>query len=336
MDRVLSSSTFIGGGDVDRFEEEFAQAQGQAGAAACGSGTDALLLALVALGIGAGDEVIVPGMTFVATAEAVVNVGATPVLADVDPSTLLLTPGAVEAVRTTSTRAVIPVHLYGHVVPQTWVDEWRASGLVVLEDAAQAHVATWHGRRAGTAGQAAAFSFYPGKNLGALGDGGAVVSDDLTLLEQIRSLRDHGSRTRYLHETIGWCSRLDGLQAAWLRVKLGHLVTWTEARRRLANRYAEALPDLLVPWEPGAVHHLLVVRVPERDRVQAALAEAGIGTGIHYPHALSQVPALKQWWHPCPEAESAAAEVLSLPMDPLMTDAEVDEVAAAVRAVLSR
>jgi dTDP-4-amino-4,6-dideoxygalactose transaminase len=335
---VTRSSAFVGGAAVSDFEQRFAAAHGRRGAAGCGSGTDALVLAMAALGIGPGDEVIVPGMTFVATAEAVVHVGATPVLADVDPSSGLLSVEGVDRVRSEATRAVIPVHLYGHVVPFDRLEQWRADGLTVIEDAAQAHLATWDSRPVGSVGHISCFSFYPGKNLGALGDGGAVVSDDEDVLSRVRSLRDHGSSGRYRHDSIGWCSRLDGVQAAWLRVKLDHLPTWTESRRRVAARYREQLPATLpVPWEEGAVHHLLPVRVPRarRDDVMAALASQGIGTGIHYPLALSEQPALKPWATPCANAEALAAEELSLPMDPLMDDTDVDTVCRALLAALA-
>jgi len=330
---VVEQSWFVGGPPVTAFEHEFAESHGRGGAASCGSGSDALTLALVAAGVGHGNEVIVPSMTFVATAEAVVHAGGTPVIADVDPASLLLSGASVAEVRTPATRAVIPVHLYGHVVPFDSLEGWRADNLLVVEDAAQAHLATWSGQPVGTVGHVAAFSFYPAKNLGALGDGGAVVSDDDELLAHARSLRDHGSVAKYRHDEVGWCSRLDGVQAAWLRVKLRHLSEWTEARRRLAARYRDRLPDgLLVPWEEGAVHHLLVARVPadRRDGIAAALAEREIGTGIHYPLALSQQPAMSRWARPCPHAEAAGAEILSLPMDPLMADDDVDLVCGAL------
>jgi dTDP-4-amino-4,6-dideoxygalactose transaminase len=334
---ILGTSGFIGGAACASFERAFATAHGAPAAAGCGSGTDALTLALTARGIAAGDEVIVPAMTFVASAEAVVHAGATPVLADVDAASLLLTDEGVRAARTPRTRAVLPVHLYGHVVAFDLLERWRDEGLIVVEDAAQAHLATWQGRTVGSAGDAACFSFYPGKNLGALGDGGAVVSADQGLIDRIASLRDHGSTRKYLHDEIGWCSRLDGLQAAWLEVKLRHLPAWTERRRALAERYRQQLPPgLLVDWEAGAVHHLLVIRVPapDRERIGAGLADAGVQTGIHYPFALSQQPALGAWTRPCPNAERAASEVLSLPLDPLMTDGEVDEVVAALTKLL--
>ena len=339
LDGVMRTGAFVGGDAVAEFEQRFAQVHDRAGAAGCGSGTDALILALAALGVGPGDEVIVPGMTFVATAEAVVHVGATPVLADVDKDTGLLSSECVERARSDATRAVVPVHLYGHVVPFDRLERWRADGLLVVEDAAQAHLATWRGRPVGSVGHVSCFSFYPGKNLGALGDGGAVVSDDADLLASVRSLRDHGSSERYRHDDVGWCSRLDGVQAAWLTVKLGHLPVWTEGRRRVAARYRDRLPEeLLVPWEDGAVHHLLPVRVPRdrREDVMETLRERGIGTGIHYPLALSEQPALKRWAAPCPNAEALGAEEVSLPMDPLMTDEEVDEVCAVLIEALGR
>ena len=335
IDDIVERSAFVGG-DGSSFEAEFADAHGRSAAAGCGSGTDALALALRAAGIGPGDEVIVPSMTFVATAEAVVHVGAIPVVADVNPHTLLLDHASVDLVRTPNTRAVVPVHLFGHVVPFDALEHWAGSGLIVIEDAAQAHLATWEGRSVGSVGRAACFSFYPGKNLGALGDGGAVVSDDVELIDHVRALRDHGRRTKYVHETVGWCSRLDGIQAAVLRCKLRHLPEWTNARRRLADRYRDDLGDLLVPWEDGAVHHLLVARVPaaRRDEIRGVLSAQGIQTGTHYPVPLSLQPWLAVSTPSTPAAELAASEVLSLPMDPLMTTAEVARVAAGLRAAV--
>jgi len=337
FDRVVKGSSFIGGGEVTAFEAAFAEAHELPAGVGCGSGTDALALALRALGVGEGDEVIIPSMTFVATAEAVVHVGAVPVIADVDPSTLLLDEATVAAVRTERTRVVIPVHLYGHVVPFDTIRTWRDSGLLVLEDAAQSHVATWEGELVGHAGHAACFSFYPGKNLGALGDAGMVLSSDPALVERARILANHGRRSKYLHDELGWCSRLDGLQAALLNVKLTHLPAWTAARQAIAAHYAERLPDgPLVPWTPGAVHHLLVARVPRREAVQAQLAADGIGTGVHYPASLAQQPWLVALGGaPTPHADQAAAEVLSLPMDPLMTDLEVDAVVDSLERALA-
>lgn len=338
-EEVLARSAFIGG-DGSLFEEEFCAAHGALGAAGCGSGTDALSLAMRALGVQPGDEVILPSMTFIATAEAVLHVGATPVIVDVDPQMLLIDPVAVEAARTDRTRAVIPVHLFGTPVGFDQIELWRSSGLCVIEDAAQAHLAHDGGRFVGSAGDAACFSFYPGKNLGALGDGGAVISHDTAVLDRVRVLRDHGRSSKYLHDEIGFCSRLDGLQASFLRAKLRHLERWTDARRALAARYKERLGSLLIPWKDGSVHHLLVVRVAEtagrRDVIRQALADAGVATGVHYPVALSKQPSVRQFATSCPVAEGAADEILSLPLDPLMTAAEVDEVCSCLEAALAK
>jgi dTDP-4-amino-4,6-dideoxygalactose transaminase len=337
IDRVLRTSSFVGGGEVKGFEAAFGDAHGLPSGAGCASGTDALALALRALGVGEGDEVVVPAMTFVATAEAVVHAGARPVLADVDPVTLLLDGPSVEAVRTERTRAVIPVHLYGHVVPFDLMESWRDSGLLVIEDAAQAHLGEWHGRSVGSVGDATCFSFFAGKNLGALGDGGMVLARDPDVVERVRTIRDHGRTSKYFHDEVGWCSRLDGLQAAALAVKLQHLPEWTARRRAAAERYRDRLPDgMLVPWEEGAVHHLLVTRVPGRTGIQATLKAAGIATGIHYPVALSRQPWLERSTPAgsCPNAEAAAEEVLSLPMDPFMSDADVDAVCTALAAAM--
>lgn len=335
---VVRGSAFVGGPQVKRFEEEFAAAHGRAYAVGCASGTDALALSLRAVGVGPGDEVVVPSMTFVATAEAVWHAGATPVIADVDAETLLLSPALVDDVRTDRTRAVVPVHLYGHVVPFEHVEQWNTAGFAVIEDAAQAHLASYKGQVVGTAGTATCFSFYPGKNLGALGDAGAVVTDDEAVADQVRRKRDHGRTEKYVHRELGYSSRLDGLQAAMLRVKLPYLRRWTEARRVVASLYRERLAPLsargidLIPWEDGAVHHLLVVRLRDRDRdeVQRRLRELGIGTGIHYPVTLSQQPSLSPWHRPTPEAEAAASSILSLPMDPGMTATSVDRVVEAL------
>jgi dTDP-4-amino-4,6-dideoxygalactose transaminase len=328
FDRVLESSAFVGGEEVAAFEAEWATACRQAHAVGCNSGTDALALALHALGVGEGDEVVVPSMTFFATAEAVVHVGAVPVVADVEEGTLLLGPEQVDAVRTTQTRAVLPVHLYGHVVPFEHLEAWAADDLLVVEDAAQAHLASWNEVPVGTVGHAVCFSFFPGKNMGALGDAGALVTDDPEVADRARRRQDHGRVEKYVHAELGLSSRLDGLQAALLRAKLGSLEGWTQARRVHAERYRNQLaghPVELVPWEPGAVHHLLVVRVPadQRDGVRRHLTERGIGCGIHYPVPLSLQPPFAGGRR-CPVAEDAAASVLSLPLDPLMSEADVD------------
>lgn len=326
IDGVIARSAFVGAGSCRDFEENFATAHGVDHAIGVGSGTDALALALRALRIGPGDEVIVPAMTFVASAEAVVHVGATPILADVDPTTLLLDPAAVDAVRTDRTAAVMPVHLFGHIQPFDQIEAWQASGLLVVEDAAQAHLGTWQGRGVGTTADVACFSFYPGKNLGAFGDAGAVITNRADTATRVAKLRDHGRDSKYFHDEIGYCSRLDGLQAAILDVKLRHLPEWTAQRQTLAARYFERLGSRLVPWESGAVHHLLVLRVEaeRRDTLRDALSAVDIGVGIHYPVALSDQPSLAEWPASAPHAEAATAEVLSLPMDPLMRLSEVE------------
>jgi len=332
---ILESSTFVSAAAGETFEREFARAHGATHAVGCGSGTDALALALRALGVGPGDEVVVPALTFIATAEAVVHVGAEPVLADVDPETLLVTAASVRAVATPRTRVVIPVHLHGRVVDLDDLEALKAEGYLIIEDAAQAHLATWRGRSIGSVGHLTCFSFFPGKNLGALGDAGAVLGNDAELIAQIRRLRDHGRETKDLHEAIGWCSRLDGIQAGFLAAKLRHLPAWTKARQALGDLYRAQLAGTpgvrLVPWDDGAVHHALVVRVAERDRVAEVLEDHGIGTGVHYRVALSNQPALRKWATSSPNAEQACDEVLSLPCDPLMTADEVGVVVDALR-----
>ena len=331
FDRVVSQSAFVGGDEVREFEDAFADAHESRSAVGCGSGTDALTLALRALGLRPGDEVIVPSMTFIATAEAVTNAGATPVVADVDPLTLLLSEETVQAARTPRTRAVIPVHLYGHMVPFATLERWRDDGLLVIEDAAQAVLGRHAGMPVGSIGHVACFSFYPGKNLGALGDGGMVISADEDVAAEVRRLRDHGRTTKYEHDVPGVCSRLDGLQAAFLAAKLRHLPEWTKARQRLATRYRDRLAGVLIPWEEGAVHHLLVTRSADRDALAEHLRARGIGCGIHYPMPLSLQPWLVAAGAPrCPAAERGAEEILSLPMDPLMSLDDVDEVCEVV------
>ncbi len=338
IDATLARSSFIAGPDLVAFEEEFAAAVGAPHAVGCNSGTDALSLVMRALGIGPGDEVIVPSMTYVASAETVLHVGATLVLADVDPETVLLTEASVAAVRTPRTKAVIPVHLYGRSVDPAAMRAWRDSGLFVIEDCAQAHLASRDGVPVGSIGHAACYSFFPGKNLGAMGDAGAVTTPDEAVADEVRRLRDHGRSSKYRHEILGYSSRLDGLQAAILRVKLRHLPGWTDARRDLARRYRDRLTGAaahpaigFVPFDDGSVHHLLVVRVAERDRIQQQLAAEGIATGVHYPIALSDQPVFTELQASTPHAEEAAGTVLSLPIDPLMRLEEVDRVCDALR-----
>jgi dTDP-4-amino-4,6-dideoxygalactose transaminase len=342
--QLLETSGFIGGQVVLDFERAWADYCGVAHAVGVGNGTDALHLVLSALGIGPGDEVVVPANTFVATAEAVVLVGARPRFADVSPQTLLLTPATLEAAITRRTRAVIVVHLYGQMPDMDALCRVaNRGGVVVIEDAAQAHGATCQGRRAGSFGRAGCFSFYPGKNLGAFGDAGAVVTQDADLAEQIRSLRDHGRLhgSHYQHELVGTNSRLDALQAVVLQAKLAHLDDWAEARRSVAHRYQAAFPSgpaRMVEELPGGrgVYHLAVVRVKDRPRVQHRLTSMGVQTGIHYPIPCHRLAPYRRFVDgPLPNAEAAAGEILSLPMFPHMSDDQVDRVCEALHEALA-
>jgi dTDP-4-amino-4,6-dideoxygalactose transaminase len=343
LERVVDSSQFVLGAEGRALEAELAALCGVAHAAGVGSGTDALRLALSALGIGAGDEVITPAFSFVASATTIAMTGATPVFADIDPQTYNVDARAVERAITPRTRAIMPVHLYGCPAP---MDELvalaRARGLAVVEDAAQAIGATWHGRPIGSWGDAACLSFYPTKNLGACGDAGMVVTGRADVVEQLRRLRHHGDGGRYRHVELGYCSRLDEMQAALLRVKLGRLQQWTEARRRIAARYREALAGLplRLPVEPAGarhIYHLFTVSHPRRDLFVKALDELGVGTAVHYPLPVPGQPVFggggeKEF----PHAWRAAREVVSLPCFPELTDAEVAEVITAVRAACAR
>ena len=345
--RLLSSSRFVGGAAVEDFEREWASYCGVAHAVGVSSGTDALLLALRGLGIGAGDDVIVPANTFIASAEAVVMAGATPVFADVSPDTLLITPGELESAITPRTAAVIVVHLYGQMPDMDALSLIAdRAGIVLIEDAAQAHGASWRGRQAGSIGRTGCYSFYPAKNLGAFGDGGAIVTDDTQLAARLRSLRDHGrsQRYRYDHELVGTTSRLDALQAVVLHAKLPWLDTWTEARRSIAARYRAALdggdcgPARLVAELPGSrgAYHLAVALVPDRALVRQRLAEAGIETHLHYPVPCHRHPPyLRYATSPLPVTEKCAGEILSLPMFPHMSDGQLDRVCGAVREALA-
>jgi dTDP-4-amino-4,6-dideoxygalactose transaminase len=308
-----------------------------------GSGTDALRLALTALGVGPGDEVVTPAFSFVASASTIVMAGATPVFVDVDPASLALDPDALERALTPRTRAVVVVHLYGHPAPiDRVVAIARARGVAVVEDAAQAIGATWDGRPVGGWGDVACLSFYPTKNLGACGDAGMLVTNRDDVAEHVRRLRHHGDSGRYHHVELGYCSRLDEMQAAMLRVKLRYLDAWTEARRRLAARYRErlaGLPLTLPAEHPRARHiyHLFSVRHPQRDAFAKALADLGVGTAVHYPLPVPGQPLFgDRDERRYPQAWRASREVLSLPCFPELTDAEADEVAKAVRTALER
>ena len=326
--RVVRSGWYVLGPEVEAFEAEWAAYCGAPHCVSVGNGLDALTLTLRAYGIGAGDEVVVPSHTFVATWLAVAATGATPVPAEVDPETYNLTSYRV----TPRTRAVLPVHLYGQPtrVPVA------ASLVHVVEDAAQAHGATRDGVRVGGDGATACWSFYPGKNLGALGDAGAVTTSDSALAHQLRLLRNYGSSRKYVHEEAGVNSRLDEMQAAVLRVKLRHLDAWNARRATIAAAYTAALSDVVAtPSVPAGVvpsWHLYVVRSPDRDGLASRLKERGVETLVHYPTACHKQAAFAGSAVSLPIAERLAAEVLSLPMGPHLSDADVEAVDAAVRA----
>jgi dTDP-4-amino-4,6-dideoxygalactose transaminase len=341
LDSVFERTAFIGGAEVAYFEQEFAAYVGVRHCVGVGNGTDALELALRALGVGAGDEVILPANTFIATAEAVSAIGATPVLVDVDEEHLLIDPAEVERAITDRTKAIAPVHLFGQTAP---VEQLLGFGVPVLEDAAQSQGARRAARPAGSLGRVAATSFYPGKNLGAAGDAGAVMTDDAGIAERVRVLSAHGSPSKYVHEVVGRNSRLDTVQAVVLRAKLARLEKWNEQRRQAADRYAAMLadvPGVRVPVSaPGNedVWHLYVVRVEDRDRVLAELGTAGIGAGIHYPTPVHLTEAYADLCLPSgsfPVAERAAGEILSLPMFPHLTAEQQERVVEALRKSVS-
>jgi dTDP-4-amino-4,6-dideoxygalactose transaminase len=341
---VMNSSAFAGGAFVETFEREFASFCHCRHAVGVGSGTEALWLVLLGMGIGRGDEVITVPNTFIATAEAIVFCGATPVFVDVDEDTYTMSPAALERAITPRTKAIIPVHLFGQMADMDpLLEVAQAHGLRVIEDAAQAHGAEYKGARAGGIGCAGCFSFYPSKNLGACGEAGAVVTDDGELAQRIRLLRDHGQATKYVHSVVGWNARMDGLQAAILSVKLKGLAAANEARRAHARAYGEALEDLCdvqLPYERGDgkhVYHLYALRVKDRDAILNALARRGVGCGIHYPvplhlqEAFSDLGLEKGRF---PVAERCAGEFLSLPMFPELTGAQIDYVAESLHGVL--
>ena len=343
--RIVTNTSFVGGKELSSFEAAFAAYQGAQYAVGVGSGTAALMLALKALDIGPGDEVIAPANTFIATIEAIVQVGATPVLVDIDPKTYNIDPALIEVAITPRTKVILPVHLYGQIAAMdAIVAIARRHNLLIVEDAAQAHGAEYDGKRAGSWGAIACFSFYPGKNLGAYGDGGAIVTNDEHLARRIMALRDHGSLTKYEHDEIGYCERLDALQAAILAVKLPHLDAWNQARRAHAADYTAGLQDvprLVTPVEPPntlPVYHIYCLRVPgDRDALKAALNEQGIGAGIHYPIPIHLQPAMARLAPPAgsfPAAEAAARSILSLPIYPELTSEQKERVISAVKASL--
>jgi dTDP-4-amino-4,6-dideoxygalactose transaminase len=331
---VVTESAFVGGPVLDRFEHAFAAFCRAKYCVGVGNGTDAIALTLRAFGIGPGDEVIIPANTFIATSEAVTLTGARVVFADIDPTTYNIDPRQIEAKVTSHTRAVIAVHLYGRAAEMDSITAiTKRHNLLLIEDAAQAHGAMYHGHRIGSIGDAACFSFYPGKNLGAYGDGGAVVTSDEAVAAKIRMLANHGRIDKYDHGVEGVNSRLDGLQAAVLEVKLKHLDRWNELRRDRARRYSEMLAGtpVVVPTEtPGVlpVFHLYVVRVAAiRNSVRDHLHQHGISTGVHYPIALPNLKAYRHMGHQpqdFPEATSASQEVLSLPIYAELQDGDLE------------
>jgi dTDP-4-amino-4,6-dideoxygalactose transaminase len=325
---------------VSDFEQAFATAVGAQGAVGVASGTAALQLALLACGIEPGDEVITTAHTFIATAQAISRIGARPVFVDVDPRTYNLDPNKVEAAITSRTKVLLPVHLYGQPAELKRLREIaERHHLRLIEDAAQAHAAEYEGRRCGSIGDLACFSFYPGKNLGAYGDAGAVTGNDETLLARIRKLRDHGRISKYEHDELGFGERIDALQAAVLKAKLPHLDEWTEARRANARAYNEMLAgaDVITPYEaPNVrhVYHLYVIRVPRRDAMLEHLRSHGVEAGLHYPIPVHRQPAyLKRGYGgvSLPITERLAGEVISLPMYPELTREQLEYVVQTVK-----
>src|SRR6266704_3101022 len=337
---VIESSAFAGGPFVERFEEEFAAYCGSKHAIGVGNGTDALWLTLLAFGIGEGDEVITVPNTFIATAEAITYCKARPVFVDVDQDTFTMNPAELKRSLTARTKAIIPVHLFGQPANMNPILEFaRMHGLFVIEDAAQAHGAEYKGRKAGTMGDAGCCSFYPGKNLGAFGEAGAVVANDAELREKIQVLRDHGQARKYYHTLVGWHCRMDGIQAAVLSIKLGHLAGGNLLRREHALQYNQAfagIDEVATPFEANYarhVYHVYAIRVQERDEVRRRLEEKEIGCAVHYPIPIHLQEACRNLGYTAgafPVAENLAGEFLSLPMFPELTEEQIEHVARCV------
>jgi dTDP-4-amino-4,6-dideoxygalactose transaminase len=341
--RVLDSAQFILGDEVVAFEREFSEYCGAGETVALNSGTSALHVALLAAGVEPGDEVITVPFTFVATAAAIIYANAKPVFVDIDAETYCMDPAQIERAITPRTKAIMPVHLYGHPADMDPILAIaKRHNLVVIEDAAQAHGARYKGMPCGSMGELAGFSFYPGKNLGAYGEGGAAVTSDPAFARTMRLLRSWGEERRYEHTLKGFNYRMDGIQGAILRVKLRHLERWTELRRARAAEYQRLLAgsEVITPVEkPDCrhVYHVYAVRVANRDGVRAQLQAQGIQTGVHYPIPVHLQPAYRDLGYRAgafPVAEQVASDVLSLPLFPEMTTAQVEEVAAAVRAAV--
>jgi dTDP-3-amino-3,4,6-trideoxy-alpha-D-glucose transaminase len=335
VERVLDSERYILGHEVNAFEQEFAAYCGASEAIGVANGTEAITIALRAMGVGAGDEVVVPSFTFWASAEAIPPTGATPVFCDVDPDTYCVTAETVRAALTPRTKAVIAVHLFGNVAP---IAEIEALGVPVLEDAAQAAGSTSGEGRPGSLGTAATFSFFPSKNLGCFGDGGMITTRDRQVAERARTLRFHGSRDKVSYEQVGYNSRLDELQAAILRVQLPHLDGWADGRRKAGHHYEQAgLGELLKLPQPvgdsSPAWHLYVVASERVERLQAALSAAGVGYKPYYRTPIHKQPPMREWGHgvELPATDEAARTHLAIPMSPVLTEAQVGEVVAAVR-----
>src|SRR6266480_666102 len=341
---VIDSSIFAGGPVVADFEEAFAAFCKCDYAVGLGSGTEAVWLALLACGVGPGDEVITVPSTFMATAEAITYCGAKPVFIDIDERTYTMNPSQLEGAITSKTKAIIPVHLFGQTADMDPILEFaRARGLLVIEDAAQAHGAEYKGRRAGTLGNAGCFSFYPGKNLGALGEAGAVVTNNAELRKKIQVLRDHGQARKYYHTLVGWNCRMDGIQAAVLSIKLGNLAGGNLLRREHALQYNQAfagIDEVATPFEANYarhVYHVYAIRVQERDEVRRRLEENEIGCAVHYPIPIHLQEACRNLGHTAgafPIAENLAEEFLSLPMFPELTEEQIEYVARCVSEVV--
>jgi dTDP-4-amino-4,6-dideoxygalactose transaminase len=341
IQEVIDEGAFAGGPFVARFEADFAAYCDSPHAIGVGSGTEALWLSLLALGVGPGDEVITVPNTFIATAEAISYCGARPVFVDVDERTYTMDPAALEKAVTTKTKAIIPVHLFGQPADMDPILEFaRKHGLFVIEDACQAHGAEYKGRKVGTLAEAACFSFYPGKNLGAFGEAGAVVTGNAELQEKIRILRDHGQVRKYYHSVVGWNCRMDGIQAAVLRIKLRHLEEYIELRRSHAAHYDRAFSGIDQLGAPAHavwarhVYHLYAIRVKNRDEMMRLLAEKGVGSAVHYPvpvHLQEAYRSLGYQHGSFPIAERCATEFVSLPMFPELTSAQVEIVIEAVK-----
>lgn len=341
VDHVFSRSAFILGDDVTQFENEFAAFCGAREAIGVATGCDALLWALKACGVGPGDEVITAANSYIATALAITASGARPVLVDCLADSYEIDPAATRAAISDRTKAILPVHLYGQAADMDPLMALASErGLLVIEDAAQAHGATYKGRPCGTLGRAGCFSFYPGKNLGAYGDGGAVTTDDPLVAQQVRMLRNYGQSKKYYHDVAGWNSRLDTVQAAILRIKLRHLVEWNEARRRHAAAYGERLAGLPLdlPREMDGnrhIYHLYVIQVDDRERFMAYMSRHGVSCGIHYPVPIHLQAAYRDLGYrtgSMPVTERIAPRLVSLPMFPEMTAEQVEFTCDCIRA----